>query len=503
MPTTAVPASATSSLENADWPSSPIITGVTDNYGVFRGNVEPGNGSDDPTPTILGTGVPGMAVTVYDNGVAAGTTTVGPDGNWSLTTAIDLTAGVQHDFTPVGESMDGSGPTPASNIHYFTQVDPYLPAAIFSVQDDIGPVQGTVNWTDPSDDPTPTFIGTGEPGATITLSDRLTGIELGSAVIDIDSNWQITSAPVPATGLRYLDANITYLASPDHPAPNLPESFGDSYTYHHEPGVNPPPVTEPVLAPVITDFIDSAGAHQGPFYPGGGTNDTRPTLSGTGEPGTLVTLMDGTVRLGSTTVGADWQWSFRPDTPLALGTHDIAAIGTRPDGSGRTPSVYSSTFDVSDDDNVSARPGVLPPVIVAFEDDIGPVQGGVLPLGFTDDTTPTFSGTAQPGTQVHLSDGDTVLGTATAGDDWQWSFTPGTALAMGTHSVMATGSHADGSGSTDAMYTFDFTVGELETLLIDAGLPAATPPVQPVATDLHAQAARVDLQAEAAHDLAY
>src|SRR5205814_10517835 len=40
--------------------------------------------TNDNTPTLSGTGEPGSTITVYVDGVAAGTDTVDNDGNWSI-----------------------------------------------------------------------------------------------------------------------------------------------------------------------------------------------------------------------------------------------------------------------------------------------------------------------------------------------------------------------------------------------------------------------------------
>ena len=45
--------------------------------------------------------------------------------------------------------------------------------------------------------------------------------------------------------------------------------------------------------------------------------------------------------------------------------------------------------------------------------------------GLTNNNAPVLSGNAEPGSTVTVSDGDTVLGTATVGADGSWSFTTG------------------------------------------------------------------------------
>jgi hypothetical protein len=61
------------------------------------------------------------------------------------------------------------------------------------------------------------------------------------------------------------------------------------------------------------------------------TSVATPAITGSGEPGDLVTLFDGTTAIGSATVGADG-WSVTPADPLADGSHTLTASQTDPAG---------------------------------------------------------------------------------------------------------------------------------------------------------------------------
>ncbi|WP_162251940.1 Ig-like domain-containing protein, partial [Massilia sp. Root335] len=67
----------------------------------------------------------------------------------------------------------------------------------------------------------------------------------------------------------------------------------------------------------------------------------------------------------------------------------------------------------------------------------------------TNDTTPTFSGTAEAGAKVKLydTDGTTLLGTTTADGGGAWSITAST-LSQGAHTVTAKATDAAGNVST-------------------------------------------------------
>ncbi|MFY0563288.1 kelch repeat-containing protein [Archangium lansingense] len=73
-----------------------------------------------------------------------------------------------------------------------------------------------------------------------------------------------------------------------------------------------------------------------------------------------------------------------------------------------------------------------------------------------EDNTPTFSGTAQPGSTVTLTVDGSVAGTTTADATGSWSFTPTSALADGPHTVTATAS--DPRGTSTASPPASFTV---------------------------------------------
>lgn len=119
--------------------------------------------------------------------------------------------------------------------------------------------------------------GTGEPGATITLT--VNGEEVGTTEVDEEGNWAVTVQP------EYGDSEI--VASQDVDGI---DTGSDSVT-----------VTAPVDAPVINSPED-----------GSTTEDTTPTVSGTGIPGATVTVTvtgtSGSQESVETEVDADGNW---------------------------------------------------------------------------------------------------------------------------------------------------------------------------------------------------
>ncbi|MEQ1325198.1 Ig-like domain-containing protein, partial [Acinetobacter soli] len=71
---------------------------------------------------------------------------------------------------------------------------------------------------------------------------------------------------------------------------------------------------------------------QGPLGNGASTDDTTPTLSGTGAtPGDVIKVYDGNDVVGSVTVGADGSWNYTIPAPgLTEGPHNLSVTATDP-----------------------------------------------------------------------------------------------------------------------------------------------------------------------------
>ncbi|UXJ60004.1 Ig-like domain-containing protein [Acinetobacter baylyi] len=79
---------------------------------------------------------------------------------------------------------------------------------------------------------------------------------------------------------------------------------------------------------------DDVGLIQGPLTQGASTDDTTPTLTGTGAtPGDVIKVYDGNDLVGSVTVGADGNWNYTIPAPgLTEGSHDLSVTATDPVG---------------------------------------------------------------------------------------------------------------------------------------------------------------------------
>ncbi|VTR32975.1 Uncharacterised protein [Serratia fonticola] len=63
-----------------------------------KGTWQPGDVTDDTTPTLKGQAEAGAKVEIYDHGKKIGETTANAEGNWEFTPSSELAEG-EHSFT--------------------------------------------------------------------------------------------------------------------------------------------------------------------------------------------------------------------------------------------------------------------------------------------------------------------------------------------------------------------------------------------------------------------
>ncbi|UXC91398.1 Ig-like domain-containing protein [Sphingobium sp. RSMS] len=428
-------------------PAVPSIAAVADDAGSILGPVANGGITDDATPTLSGLGVEANAIiSVYDGSTLLGTATADALGNWSFTPTTPLGAG-SHSFTVT--ATDAAGNESAASAAYALTVDTVASIpTITGMTDNAGSVLGGVISGGTTDDTTPTLSGTGaEANASISIYDG--NILLGTATADASGNWSFTPTTPLGEGLHSFTATATDAAG------NVSLA---SAAYAVTIDLTVPPV------PTITGASDNAGSILGGVISGGSTDDTTPTLSGTGaEANGTVSVYDGSTLLGTATADASGNWNFTPTAPLGEGPHSFTAVGV--DAAGNA-SIASAPYALTIDLTIPAAP-----TITGVSDNVGSVLGAVALGGATDDTTPTISGTgAEANANVSVYDGGTLLGTATADVSGNWNFTPTTPLGNGPHSFTAVVTDAVGNtGLASAPYAIAIdTVAPTATVAITA-----------------------------------
>ncbi|WP_457407525.1 Ig-like domain-containing protein [Pseudomonas sp. TE24901] len=427
-------------------PAAPLIDSVYDDTAPNEGLLASGDSTNDTTPTLKGTAEAGAIVHIYDNGEPIGTALADEHGNWEFTPKTELAEGA-HEFTIAAEDAAGNISVPSLPFPIVIDITaPEKPGpgkgGIDDIFDNVGPVQGSIGDGDSTDDKTPTFSGGGAtPGDTVVIIDN--GEPIGSVVVGDDGKWEFT----PETGKELAEGSHEIVVVIKDPSGN-PSEPSDPITIIVD--------TQAPVTPTLGAVIDNEGDSTGNLNPGDVTDDARPELTGTAEPGSVVTIYDNGAILDSVTAGADGSWSFTPQLPLSNGPHSFTVTST--DSAGNV-SLPTPAFDLQ----IVTGGSPSAPAITGVVDDQGSIQGNVSKDATTDDNLPTITGTGTTGDTILIYNGDQLLGTAKV-ENGQWEFTPETALVDGTYNLTAQAkSPADNLSPATGVYT----------IIVDTSAPAA------------------------------
>ncbi len=368
-------------------------------------------------PVLTGTAEPGSTINLYDGQTLIGTgTSDHKTGVWSITAAMPLNVGINSLTTT---ATDASGNVSPVSTPLSVTLDVTPPVVSLALAKDTG-TSATDNITQSS-----VINGTVDGPGTIAVSLNGKLIESyatagGPQLIAppglVDGTYQVTLSDTDAAG----NVGTTSLAfTLDTSAPTITVALAD------DTGIS------------TTDGI---------------TNN--PTLAGTAEAGSTVTVLQGASVLGSTMAAADGSWSFAP-AGLADGNHILTASQTDAAGNTGTSSI-SFTLNT-----------VVPAITAALANDTGTSAVD----GLT--TNDTLTGTATAGGTVTILNGTTVLGTTAAGPDGSWSFTP-KGLADGSYILTASQTSIAGNTNTASVgLTLDTTAPVLGAALAqDTGASA-------------------------------
>ncbi|MFG8976303.1 Ig-like domain-containing protein, partial [Pseudomonas paraeruginosa] len=420
--------------------TSPGASTTVDSQAPAAPLVDPSNGT-----TISGTAEPGASVTLTDgSGNPIGQATADGSGNWSFTPTTPLADGTVVNATATDAAGNTSGQASVT-------------------VDGVAPATPTVNLSNGS-----SLTGTAEPGSTVSLTDG-NGNPIAEVTADGSGNWTYTpSTPIAngtvvnvvaqdAAGNNSPGASVT-VDSQAPAAPVINPSNGITISGSAEPGStvtltdgngnsiaqvtadgsgswtftpSTPLANGTVINATATDptgntsapastTVDSQAPAAPLVDPSNGT-----TISGTAEPGSSVTLTDGSGNpIGQVTADGSGNWSFTPTTPLADGT---VVNATATDAAGNTSGQASVTVD-----------GVAPATPT-----VNLSNGSSL------------TGTAEPGSTVSLTDGNgNPIAEVTADGSGNWTYTPSTPIANGTV-VNVVARDAAGNSSPPATVTVD------------------------------------------------
>jgi len=146
---------------------------------------------------------------------------------------------------------------------------------------------------------------------------------IGTATVSPGGTWSVATPPL-ADGVHALTSTVTDTAGTTGAA-SAPFALTIDT---HIPA--PPAITG------LTAATDTGGP--------GLTSNRLPVLVGTAEPGSTVTLYDGTTVLGTTTASSAGQWTFAVAAPLADGSHALTATAT---DAAATVGAHSQPLDLS------------------------------------------------------------------------------------------------------------------------------------------------------------
>lgn len=273
-------------------PAAPVITAPTDGSSV---------GTSDPT--IGGTAVPDSTVTVKDGSTIVCTAKADANGNWVCVPIAPLTEG---DHTLTATVKDGAGNTSGPSAPVTVTIDTLAPEAPSIT----APTKGAVVTSR-----TPAISGKAEPGSTVTVTEGANTV-LCVATASNTGAWTCTPTSALADGNHAISATATDAAG------NVSAPATSNFTI----GSLAP------ATPVVTSPKNgSAGNLNGPKF------------TGTGTPGSVVTVKEGTKTLCTATVAANGTWSCTPKPILTPGNHTVKVTATK---GGKTSPARSVTFGV-------------------------------------------------------------------------------------------------------------------------------------------------------------
>ncbi len=411
-------ASAVDAAGNASPASGPVdfvVSGSAAPGAPVLASPKAGDALDATKPTFSGRAEPGSTVSVKVDGVEVCTTTASATGDYSCTATVALTDGAH---TATVTATNGHGSSLPSNGVGFT-VDTQAPVAPVLTQpaaaSDVGP--------------RPVFAGTAEAGSTVVV--KVDGQAACTAVTDATGHFACSSTLSLTPGAHSATAVATDAAGHASPA-----SASRAFTV--KGGLVP-------ASPVVIAPTEGAALKDG-----------NVVFTGTAEPGSTVKVSIDGHEVCTAIVGPSGEWTCTgPGT--TDGQHTYTATTTSPAGT----SAASSTGHFGLDTQAPAAPVVTSPAAAS-----------------TTGPWPSYSGTAEAGSQVSVKVDGLEVCTATASATGAFTCSSKVPLAPGAHSVTATATDASGwtsPASAAQAFTVSLTAPTLTSPKMSQSVGAAKP----------------------------
>lgn len=444
-------------------PVAPAITGPADGSSVTT-----------PSPTISGTGDAGDTVTVSEGGTTVCAALVDGTGHWSCTPTTPLPVG-PHTVTATETTPGGQTSAPSSPVTFNVAA----PVAA-TIAPNNGTVSGgtTVTITGTNFAPGATSVtigGTTIPASAVTVNPGGTSLTFTTPAHAPGPVAVTATTPVGTSGL------LTYTYTPP-PAPVITGPANGSTLTTLTPtmaGTGEPGDTVTVTeggTTICTATVDTTGQWSctptTPLTPGPHTitaTETGPA-GGTSLPSTPVafvvappiaaTISPGNgPSIGGTTVTITGTDFVPGQTTVTIGgtTIPASAVTVNPAGTSltfSTPAHAPGPVPVT----VTTPVGPSAPLTYTYNPPAPPTITSPANGGTVGTTTPAITGTGQPGDTVTVSEGGTVLCTATVDGAGNWSCTPTAPLGPGAHTITATDTAPNGGGTSAPSAAVTFTV---------------------------------------------
>ena len=412
-----------------------IIDDVTG--GVVNGDVKNGL-TNDNLPTFKGSAAPGATVEIYESfyttteKTLVGKVTADANGKWSFTPTEAMSDG-EHYFEAVATDKVGNKSTSdrvSLDVDTFADA-PVIDAVNDNVDSQTGNVLDAKTKVALTNDSTPTLEGYAEPDSVITIYEisELNGEKtaIGTVTADNHGGWKFE---LPELG----DGEYKYTTRAQDKAGNI-SGFSEVVV-----------VNADLIAPsepTIT-FVEDVNPKDGKLNKAenskdGDSTSTKAQISVPGdaeENDVIHYTVNGEEKTHTITYNDRVTGYVEIKVPVVDGKAS-SVTAKIVDQAGNASKEVSNNLDV--DIHIDA------PVITAVTDNWwGGVENGGNILGvndgFTNDTTPTFKGTAEAGSTIVLKNGNDIINKdiiVKADANGNWEFTPKSPLAEGEYNVVA------------------------------------------------------------------
>ena len=348
-------------------------------------------------------------LTLGGTSVPAGLTYDATTSQWALDLGSDLALTVPQNQWEVEVTVTTASGSKSDITHQEIVVDRRVPVLTFAVPAG----DGVLNASEAALELMLTGTTDAGSGQTVTVA---VGTRSYTASVDVEGVWLVK---IPAADLAGVFHGSTQ---------TLKASVSNLL------GVAAQPATQTLL-------VDSQAPEAPTVVTPALTRQMLQEVKGKAEPGSHVTLWDGTQSLVTLTATAEGIWSYTPEKSWTEGQHTFAASAT--DAAGNT----SANSDA---------------VLTVF-DFTAPQPPSLTELGLSRTTRPTLTGWSEAQSTVSILEGSDVLGTAIAGENGVWKFLPDTAWSEGNHKISAQATDAAGNVSVSS---------SPGTLFIDTLVPA-------------------------------